>query len=252
MTTKTQTRCLAAALLLGVCGVGLLLVWKFQERQADAVAAARLKKLGVALEAYVSDFVYLPKASGNPLLSPNAAAGGTVNPRSMLSWRVALLPFLGEEKLFREFHHNEPWDSPHNKELLARMPEVYLNPRMQSAAERSQGLTHWQVFTGKETPMGDDVPLTITAFTDRAGSIVTLFVVEAREPIPWTKPEDLPYSPSQPLPELGDPERRNFLAFFADGKVWKFPAGTDENTVRYMITYTNHTHFILPGEMVLK
>ncbi len=42
-----------------------------------------------------------------------------------LSWRVHLLPFLGEAVLYREFHLDEPWDSPHNMTLVSRMPQVY-------------------------------------------------------------------------------------------------------------------------------
>ncbi len=52
------------------------------------------------------------------------AADGT----PLLSWRVLLLPFLGEEKLFAEFRLNEPWDSPHNRALLPRRPEVFDHP----------------------------------------------------------------------------------------------------------------------------
>ena len=32
-----------------------------------------------------------------------------------LSWRVALLPYVGEGKLYAEFKLDEPWDSAHNK-----------------------------------------------------------------------------------------------------------------------------------------
>ena len=42
--------------------------------------------------------------------------------RPVLSWRVALLPYLGEEALFNEFKLDEPWDSLHNKRLLKKLP----------------------------------------------------------------------------------------------------------------------------------
>jgi len=35
------------------------------------------------------------------------------------------------------------------------------------------------------------------------GSSNTILVVEANRDIPWTKPEDLPFNPKGPLPELG-------------------------------------------------
>src|SRR5262249_53399784 len=43
----------------------------------------------------------------------------TQDGRLSLSWRVALLPKLGYEDLFKRFHLYEPWDSPHNLPLLA-------------------------------------------------------------------------------------------------------------------------------------
>ena len=35
--------------------------------------------------------------------------------KPLLSWRVRLLPYLGHQALYNEFHRDEPWDSPHNK-----------------------------------------------------------------------------------------------------------------------------------------
>ena len=35
------------------------------------------------------------------------------------------------------------------------------------------------------------------------GTNNTLMVVEAAEAVPWTKPDDLPYSQNGPLPRLG-------------------------------------------------
>ena len=47
------------------------------------------------------------------------------NGKRLLSWRVHLLPYLEQEKLYKEFHLDEPWDSDHNKKLIARMPAVF-------------------------------------------------------------------------------------------------------------------------------
>ena len=53
------------------------------------------------------------------------AAAISKDGKPLLSWRVALLPFLGEKGLYEQFHLDEPWDSPHNKLLLDQMPNVY-------------------------------------------------------------------------------------------------------------------------------
>ena len=45
--------------------------------------------------------------------------------KTLLSWRVELLPFLDQDDLYRQIKRNEPWDSEHNLKLLAKMPEVF-------------------------------------------------------------------------------------------------------------------------------
>jgi hypothetical protein len=38
--------------------------------------------------------------------------------KPLLSWRVALLPFLEEQALYEQFRLDEPWDSEHNLPLI--------------------------------------------------------------------------------------------------------------------------------------
>ena len=38
----------------------------------------------------------------------------------LLSWRVAILPFIEQQALYEQFHLDEPWDSDHNIKLLDR------------------------------------------------------------------------------------------------------------------------------------
>ena len=49
--------------------------------------------------------------------------------KPLLSWRVAILPYLSENELYQSFKLDEPWDSPHNKPLLERMPQLFAPPR---------------------------------------------------------------------------------------------------------------------------
>ncbi len=47
------------------------------------------------------------------------------NGKPLLSWRVALLPYIEQDALYRQFKLDEPWDSEHNKKLIAQMPKIY-------------------------------------------------------------------------------------------------------------------------------
>jgi hypothetical protein len=136
---------------------------------------------------------------------------------------VLLLPYLGpqEKELYRQFHLDEPWDSPHNRQLLARMPAVYASPAAPSDTD-----THYLTFDGKNCAFRGSVNkgpvrafnLVPRLFRGRvfevgtetaiprsfhAGPGQTILVIEADEKLPWTKPVDIPYDPNQPLPRMG-------------------------------------------------
>lgn len=234
MKTKLKSTWFLAICCIGLVGIiTLLTVLKYQDYRAEAQSIKNLKLLSSGMWDYLDRYKYLPQAPNTRVPPPELIGNGDVMGPSLskLSWRVALLPFIGEERLYRDFHHDEPWDSPHNEQLLSRMPEVYLDPRMQSVSDRSKGLTHWQVFTGQWTAMGGIYPLP-QGFLDGHRNFDLFIIVEATEPVPWTKPEDLPYLADQPLPPLGDLGRGNFLTLCDDWHARMVPANADEKVLR--------------------
>jgi len=133
----------------------------------------------------------------------------------LLSWRVLLLPYLEENELFRQFKLDESWDSPHNLALLPKMPQVYSplepidgNPPLESYT------TLFQVFVGKGTAFEGREGLRLKEDFPRRS--YTILIVEAGKSVPWTKPEDIPYDESQPLPKLGGFFKGRFHIVMAD------------------------------------
>src|SRR5262249_19066762 len=120
---------------------------------------------------------------------PPAEAFRTKDGKPGLSWRVALLPYLEQEDLYKQFNLDEPWDSPNNLRLLDRMPDVYRPP----GQDKRFNLTHFQVFVGPRTPFERNVRIKLTdqanGFPD--GTSNTILVTVAKDPVPWTKPDDL-------------------------------------------------------------
>jgi hypothetical protein len=154
--------------------------------------------------------------------------------KALLSWRVALLPHLGFEDLYKEFHLDEPWDSAHNKKLLEKMPKVFA---IDGVKTKEPYATHYQVLTGKGTVFEEGTDVAITDITD--GTSNTLLLVEAAEAVPWTKPADLPYDPGKPLPKLGGLYKDEGInVATADGWVFciKLLAAGDEDILRAAIT----------------
>ncbi len=160
-----------------------------------------LRHLGLAMHNY---------ASGQGSL-PAAALYGKGN-KPLLSWRVMLLPYLDQDKLYRQFKLDEPWDSPHNKTLLSKMPEIFAAPGLR---DKFPDQTFYQVFTGKGTPFDGTEGMRFDKVTD--GLSKTILIVEAGTPVPWTKPADIVYDTEKPLPKLGGIFKEGFGLCIGDG-----------------------------------
>jgi uncharacterized protein (TIGR03067 family) len=180
-----------------------------------------LKQLALAMHNYHDVFKHLPQA---------AIMDKTGKP--LLSWRVALLPYLGENELYKEFKLDEPWDSPHNKKLLAKMPKVYAPVRGKTKEPYS---TYYQGFVGPGTVFEPGKKLRMVADIPD-GTSNTIFAVEAGEAVPWTRPADIPYDPKKPLPKLGGLFPDGFHIAVMDGSTRWVRRGFDERTFRLAIT----------------
>src|SRR5262249_30077273 len=91
-----------------------------------------------------------------------------------------------------------------------------------------------QALVGKGAAFERQQPIRIADFTDGASN--TILIVEAESPIPWTKPEDLPFVADQALPKFGGVFQDYFNALFCDGSVRVLAKKTDVETLRALIT----------------
>lgn len=163
-----------------------------------------MKLIGLAMHNYYSTNGHLPAAA--------VTAPGSKFPHS---WRVAVLPFVEESGLYQEYNLNEPWDSPTNLKVLAKMPAVFRHPEENPDSTSAS----YFVVTGPETLFPGDQGSTFDQVTD--GTSNTLMIVEARRPVPWTQPADVPFvnDPKTPPPAPGGYTPGGFNAGFADGSV---------------------------------
>jgi hypothetical protein len=213
---------------------------KIREEAAQVQSRNNLKQMELAMYGYADTYRgALPQpaiydADGQPLLS----------------WRVMILPYLEAGRLFNHFRQNEPWDSQHNRQLLTPMPAVFVHPSA-DPKETAQGLTHYRVFVGQ--PGAKVHPLFVldpaarfklADITD--GTANTLMIVEAAEPVPWTKPAELPFAPDQPLPKLGVLAHRDPNVLLADGSVRELSRFVDERILRAVITMNGGESGVVP------
>jgi RNA polymerase sigma factor (sigma-70 family) len=191
---------------------------KAPERQVQKQQTRdQLKQIGSAMQGYFAVHQVYPGP---------ALYGKDFKP--LLSWRVALLPYLNEGNLHRQFHLDEPWDSAHNRQLLAKMPALF-----RGVGAKNDTATPFQVFVGKGTMFEGPQGLGWRHIPD--GTANTIAVVEAAAPVPWTKPEDVPYSATGRIPELGGESPDVTYALFADGTVHALRRRFDSDALRIAI-----------------
>jgi prepilin-type processing-associated H-X9-DG protein len=157
--------------------------------------------------------------------------------KPLLSWRVAILPYIEQNALYEKFKLDEPWDGPHNKELIQYMPNVYNCPSR--VAEPKPTRTTYQVFLGPGALFDKDGPTGIQNVTD--GTSNTMMVVEATNAVTWTKPDDLPFDQGPAfrpaaLFGAGSNHPGGFNALFADGSVKFIKSSVNLAVLKALIT----------------
>jgi hypothetical protein len=152
--------------------------------------------------------------------------------KPLLSWRVLVLPFIEQDDLYKQFKLDEPWDSPHNRRLLPKMPLVF-KPFDGRAVEPDK--TFFQVFIGRgaafEGARGMKLP---DDFPD--GSSNTILIAQAEKAVLWTKPEDLEFAPDRRLPKLGGIFPETFQVALVDMSSRSISVTLSEQTLRAAIT----------------
>jgi len=139
--------------------------------------------------------------------------------KPLLSWRVAILPFIEQNELYRQFKLDEPWDSEHNKKLLDKMPAIYRSP--------AQKVGEWKTcYLSPTGQTGADNAFHFGVAGARIRDIVdgtsnTVMVVEANDEsaVTWTKPGDFNVDSNNPIKGLVGHFPEGFIALFADGSV---------------------------------
>lgn len=243
---STLRVCLIVGAIFGAIGlfmVGALLLEPVSRQAVMRVQSANaLEEIGLAIQKYDERHGELPhntyRADGKPLLS----------------WRVHILPYLQEDNLHKQFRLDEPWDGPNNSRLLSQMPSLYTGSMNWTTT--SPGLTYYRGFSSPgavfERRPGDAPSERLAIFGTRIhpptlfgldsirdGLPNTILVVEAWDPVQWTKPDDLDASPGKPFPKMGGFRwRKVFQAVTADGSVHSLRLDTPEDKLRALVTHS--------------
>jgi len=158
--------------------------------------------------------------------------------RKLLSWRVLLLPYLGQQDLYDRFHLEEPWDSPHNRGLISQMPEIY---RGASTADGASGITPFVAPLTRNSLLGrPGAAARFEEVTDGTSNTVWLVRVPDTQRVVWTRPEDWRVPEQEPLDAL----RRGgetFLGARVDGSVQAFDSRMTDDAFRSFLSIDGGT-----------
>jgi hypothetical protein len=178
-----------------------------------------LKQIGLAMH------IYHDAQNQLPLPALVDAAG-----KPLLSWRVAILTYVEEDRLYKQFKLDEPWDSETNKALLAKMPKLYALP---GKPKGDPTVTHYQVCAGPGALFEPGKKITFRDVTD--GLSNTILAAEAAEGVPWTKPEDLAFDPQKDPPKLGF-FKDGYTILMGDGSTRRLKKQLDPAVLKALIT----------------
>ena len=202
--------CLVAGVVSLAVYAGRQVSKSISQSMAQLSAQVNYSSVAMALTAYQGTHGHYPP----PAMKTKDGSKG-------LSWRVAILPELGYEDLYKQFKLDEAWNHPDNLKLAGRMPFQF-EPAGNSAVGQR---THLRVFVGngamfdwgKHAVSGpktkpDEIPIS-------DGISNTIMFVEATDAVNWIQPDELEFRPNGDLPALGLPGGAHFFLATADGLV---------------------------------
>ncbi|HQR08953.1 MAG TPA: DUF1559 domain-containing protein [Gemmatales bacterium] len=201
-----------------------LMVEKVRYAADKMLSASNMRQLMIAMHNYHNDFNMLP-----PVMSMKDG-------KPLHSWRVHILPYIEEDKLYKQLKLDEPWDSEHNKKVFESnpMPKFFEHPHLRDGASKK---TYYQVFYSKadnknSAAFRPDKKLTLGQLAVQDGNSNTIAMAEHGKPVLWFQPEDIEFDSEKPFPPLKSTWGNKLVqvAFF-DASIRTLILGADEEAV---------------------
>lgn len=149
------------------------------------------------------------------------------------SWRVEILPFIDQGQLYEQYKKDQPWDSPANKPVLDKMPNIFRHPRLPVGSINSAIFAAYG--KGLFFEPDDKVGKKLTDITD--GTSSTIAILEGNKDVPWTKPEEILIDVQKDqFPPFGNTNNDILLVGFGDGAVHVLAKSIDLKVLKALFT----------------
>lgn len=197
------------------------------ETQQIDRAKETLAQLSLAMLNFESTMRYYPPRPRGPSGNKTIASG--------LSWRVQILPFLQQQDLYNQFRQNEPWDSQHNRKLIAKMPDIFRVTPRGDAGE--SGKTRFvRPFHRDAVHSSHTKGNRIATITDGTSNTLLTVIADKDQSVVWTKPDDISINMTSPKAGWSDGLRGHLLVGMADGSVGELRRDAADEQTRALIT----------------
>lgn len=181
----------------------LLLIWPSVDmttkpKRGRHPSKNNLKQIGLALHEYHENYGVFP---------PAFLADKNGQPKH--SWRVLILPYLGEQKLYDSYRFDQPWHGPDNWKLINKMPDCFRFRRREEDDQMEfghpAGTTIYVAPRGDGTVISGVEGVSVDDITD--GTSYTIQVVEdSLYPVPWLAPDDVSFDLCLKHLQTSDPD----------------------------------------------
>ena len=217
---------LAVALMVAICW---LAVQAALERTRRAYCCNNLMQSGLALLMYESVHGAFPPAASTDKRG-----------KPMMSWRVAILPYLGRTDLYEQYDRDQPWDSPRNRAVGNTALRLFRCPS-DPGGTTNPTETNYVRIVGKDTVGGTpNERVSLRDITD--GSDNTILVVEVSGlHINWEEPRDVTVEEFMEIVSKSatqgraSPHPGGFNAIMASGRVCFIKNTIDPKTLRSLL-----------------
>ncbi len=200
---------------------------RVRDAECVALCTSNLQRIAMAMREYEAAQGCFPPAyvtdkQGKPLYS----------------WRVLLLPYLGQQDLYDQYRLDEPWNSENNHEVSDLAVEMFQCP---GQPDTKLPTTNYLMVVGEHTISNGRQPRKITEITD--GLTDTIMLVEVADSlIYWAQPEDLHFDKLSfainggKRREISSYHRDGANVAFCDGSVRLLKKSTNPQLVKAMLT----------------
>jgi type II secretory pathway pseudopilin PulG len=180
----------------------------------------KMKQIEIALQNYHDVHKHFPPA-----------ATTDKDGKPLLSWRVAILPYMDENPLYQQFHLDEPWDSEHNLPLSAKLPDSYESPSFSTGNK-----TLFLGALGKELMFTGAEGLGMRSVIDGTSKTIMFVEADPAKAVVWSQPGDLKIDPKQPDADLATHAGGVHLVAAVDGSIHTLSTGVKAATLWALFT----------------